>query len=192
MLRKTYDWMMEKAAHRHAIWWLAFISFIESSFFPIPPDVMLIPLILAAPTRWFRIAMICTLSSVIGGFLGYAIGYYLMDSVGMAILGMLHLETKFEALRPLVDEYGVWVIIVKGATPIPYKLITITAGAFHFDLLKFSFASVIARGMRFMLIAVLLWKFGPPIRVFVETRLKLVTTAIVLLGIAGVAVLKFL
>ncbi|GAB3454734.1 YqaA family protein [Insolitispirillum peregrinum] len=192
MLRKTYDWMMEKAAHRHAIWWLAFISFIESSFFPIPPDVMLIPLILAAPTRWFRIAMICTLSSVIGGFLGYAIGYYLMDSVGMAILGMLHLESKFEALRPLVDEYGVWVIIVKGATPIPYKLITITAGAFHFDLLKFSFASVIARGMRFMLIAVLLWKFGPPIRVFVETRLKLVMTGLVVLGIAGVAVLKFL
>lgn len=192
MLHKTYDWMMEKAAHRHAIWWLAFISFIESSFFPIPPDVMLIPLILAAPTRWFRIAMVCTLSSVIGGFLGYAIGYYLMDSVGMAILGMLHLESKFEALRPLVDEYGVWVIIVKGATPIPYKLITITAGAFHFDLLKFSFASVIARGMRFMLIAVLLWKFGPPIRVFVETRLKLVMTGLVVLGIAGVAVLKFL
>lgn len=192
MLQKTYDWTMEKAAHRHAIWWLALISFVESSFFPIPPDVMLVPLILAAPSRWFRIALVCTVSSVIGGFLGYAIGYYLMDSVGNAILGALHLREKFEALRPLVDEYGVWVIIVKGATPIPYKLITIAAGAFEFDLGKFAIASVIARGMRFFLIAALLWKFGPPIRAFIETRLTLVMFAVVALGIAGVVALKFL
>lgn len=192
MLRKTYDWMMDKAAHRHALWWLALISFIESSFFPIPPDVMLIPLILAAPTRWFTVAMVCTVSSVIGGFLGYAIGFYLMDSVGMMILQVFHLSEKFEAFRPLVDQYGVWVIIVKGATPIPYKLITIAAGAFHFDLAKFTVASIIARGMRFFLIAALLWKFGPPIRAFVETRLTLVTTVVVILGVAGFAVLKVL
>lgn len=192
MLQKTYDWMMEKAAHRHAVWWLAFISFIESSVFPIPPDLMLIPMVLAAPTRWFRLAMVCTLSSVVGGYLGYAIGYYFMDSIGAAILAALHLTEKFDALKPLVDEYGVWVIIVKGATPIPYKLITIAAGAFHFDLAHFSFASFIARGMRFFLVAVLLWRFGPPIRVFVERRLKLVTTALVVLMVAGVAVLKFL
>ncbi|NFV78704.1 YqaA family protein [Magnetospirillum aberrantis] len=192
MLQKTYDWMMEKAAHRHAVWWLAFISFIESSVFPIPPDLMLIPMVLAAPTRWFRLAMVCTLSSVVGGYLGYAIGYYFMDSIGAAILAALHLTEKFDAFKPLVDEYGVWVIIVKGATPIPYKLITIAAGAFHFDLAHFSFASFIARGMRFFLVAVLLWRFGPPIRVFVERRLKLVTTALVVLMVAGVAVLKFL
>ena len=192
MLQKTYDWMMEKAAHRHAVWWLAFISFIESSVFPIPPDLMLIPMVLAAPTRWFRLAMVCTLSSVVGGYLGYAIGYYFMDSIGAAILAALHLTEKFDAFKPLVDEYGVWVIIIKGATPIPYKLITIAAGAFHFDLAHFSFASVIARGMRFFLVAVLLWRFGPPIRVFVERRLKLVTTALVVLMVAGVAVLKFL
>lgn len=192
MLQKTYDWMMEKAAHRHAVWWLAFISFIESSVFPIPPDLMLIPMVLAAPTRWFRLAMVCTLSSVVGGYLGYAIGYYFMDSIGVAILAALHLTEKFDAFKPLVDEYGVWVIIIKGATPIPYKLITIAAGAFHFDLAHFSFASFIARGMRFFLVAVLLWRFGPPIRVFVERRLKLVTTALVVLMVAGVAVLKFL
>lgn len=192
MLQKTYDWMMEKAAHRNAVWWLAFISFIESSVFPIPPDLMLIPMVLAAPTRWFRLAMVCTLSSVVGGYLGYAIGYYFMDSIGAAILAALHLTEKFDAFKPLVDEYGVWVIIVKGATPIPYKLITIAAGAFHFDLAHFSFASFIARGMRFFLVAVLLWRFGPPIRVFVERRLKLVTTALVVLMVAGVAVLKFL
>ena len=192
MLQKTYDWMMEKAAHRHAIWWLAAISFIESSVFPIPPDLMLIPMVLAAPTRWFRLAMVCTLSSVAGGYLGYAIGYYFMDSLGAVILAAFHLTEKFAAFKPLVDEYGVWVIIVKGATPIPYKLITIAAGAFHFDLAHFTFASIIARGMRFFLVAVLLWQFGPPIRHFVEKRLKLVTTALVVLMVAGVAVLKLL
>lgn len=192
MLQKTYDWMMAKAAHRHALWWLAAISFIESSVFPIPPDLMLIPMVLAAPTRWFRLAVVCTLSSVIGGYLGYAIGYYFMDSIGAAVLAAFHLTEKFAAFKPLVDQYGVWVIIVKGATPIPYKLITIAAGAFHFDLAHFTFASVIARGMRFFLVAALLWKFGPPIRVFVETRLKLVTTALVLLLVGGVAALKLL
>lgn len=192
MLQKSYDWMMDKAAHRHAIWWLAAISFIESSVFPIPPDVMLIPLILAAPSRWFRIALICTLASVAGGYLGYAIGYFFMDTVGQAILAAFHLNEKFAAFKPLVDQYGVWVIIVKGATPIPYKLITIAAGAFHFDLAEFSFASVVARGMRFFLVAALLWKFGPPIRDFVERRLTLVMTATVVLIVAGFAAVKLL
>jgi membrane protein YqaA with SNARE-associated domain len=190
MLQKTYDWMMDKAGHRHAIWWLAAISFIESSVFPIPPDIMLIPLVLAAPTRWFRIALICTLSSVAGGYLGYAIGYYFMDSVGQMVLTAFHLTEKFQAFKPLVDQYGVWVIIVKGATPIPYKLVTITAGAFDFDLTKFTLASIVARGMRFILVAGLLWKFGPPIREFVERRLKLVTTLFVVALIGGFLVLK--
>lgn len=192
MLKSLYDWMMDKAAHRHAIWWLAAISFIESSFFPIPPDVMLIPMVVAAPTRWLRIAMVCTLASVAGGFLGYAIGALAMDSIGMAILGAFHLQDKFQALKPIIDEWGVWFIIVKGATPIPYKLVTITAGAFHFDLGKFAIASVIARGMRFLLVAALLWKFGPPIREFVEKRLKLVTTLFVVLLVGGFLVLKLL
>lgn len=192
MLQKSYDWVMEKAKHRHALGWLAAISFIESSFFPIPPDVMLIPLILAAPTRWFRISLVCTLASVAGGYLGYAIGYFFMDTIGQAILAALHLHEKFAAFKPLVDKYGVWVIIVKGATPIPYKLITISAGAFHFDLTEFTFASFIARGMRFFLVGALLWKFGPPIRDFVEKRLKLVMTATVVLILAGFAMVKLL
>jgi membrane protein YqaA with SNARE-associated domain len=192
MLKALYDWMMDKAAHRHAIWWLAAISFIESSFFPIPPDVMLIPMVIAAPTRWLRIAMICTLASVAGGFLGYAIGAFAMDSIGMAILGAFKLQDKFQALKPIIDEWGVWFIIVKGATPIPYKLVTITAGAFHFDLGKFAMASVVARGMRFLLVAALLWKFGPPIREFVERRLKLVTTLFVVALVGGFFVVKLL
>lgn len=192
MLQKTYDWMMDKAAHRHAIWWLAAISFIESSFFPIPPDLMLIPLVLAAPSRWWRVALVCTIASVAGGFLGYAIGYFAMDAVGMPILALFHLTEKFEAMRPMVDQYGAWVIIVKGATPIPYKLITITAGAFHFDLAQFAGASLIARAMRFFLVAALLWRFGPPIRDFVERRLTLVTSVTVALIVAGFLAIKLL
>ena len=184
MLDKIYRWTMEKAAHRHAVAWMAAVSFIESSVFPIPPDVLLIPMVLATPTRWFYLAMVCTLSSVAGGYLGYAIGYYAMDAIGYPILAAFHLVEKFQDFKPLVDEYGVWVIIVKGATPIPYKLITIAAGAFDFDLLNFTFASFIARGMRFFLVAVLLWKFGRPIQDFVEKRLKLVmvATVVVILG----------
>lgn len=192
MLQKTYDWMMDKAAHRHAIWWMALISFIESSFFPIPPDLMLIPLVLATPSRWWRIALVCTVASVAGGYLGYAIGYFFMDTIGVAILNLFHLTEKFEAFRPLVDQYGAWVIIVKGATPIPYKLITIAAGAFHFDLAQFTFASIVARAMRFFLVAALLWKFGPPIRDFVEKRLTLVMTVTVVLIVAGFLAVKLL
>lgn len=190
MLQKTYDWMMDKAGHRHALWWLAAISFIESSVFPIPPDVMLIPLVLAAPSRWAYLALVCTVSSVLGGYLGYAIGYFFMDSIGQTILAAFHLNEKFQAFKPLVDQYGVWVIIIKGATPIPYKLVTIAAGAFDFDLLKFTFASIVARGIRFFLVAALLWKFGTPIRAFVERRLKLVMTGAVVLIVGGFAVLK--
>ena len=192
MLKRIYDWMMDKASHRHALAWLAAISFIESSFFPIPPDVMLIPMVIAAPTRWWRIALACTISSVIGGYLGYAIGYFFMDSVGMAILGAFHLQEKFQGLKPIIDQWGVWFIIIKGMTPIPYKLVTITAGAFDFDLLKFTFASILARGMRFFMVAALLWKFGPPIRDFVETRLKLVTTLFVVALVGGFFLVKLL
>lgn len=192
MLQRLYDWMMDKAAHRHAIWWLTVVSFIESSIFPLPPDIMLIPMILATPRRWLVLSLVCTATSVAGGFVGYAIGYYAMDSVGMAVLGALHLVDKFQALKPLVDEYGVWVILVKGMTPIPYKLVTISAGAFKFDLLQFTVASVISRAMRFLIVGALLWKFGPPIREFVERRLKLVTTAFVIALIGGFFAVKLL
>ncbi len=192
MLHKTYGWMMDKASHRHAVAWLAAISFAESSFFPIPPDVMLIPMVLAAPARWWRVAAICTLASVVGGYFGYAIGAFAMDTVGWKILNAFHLAEKFTQMQPLVDRYGAWVILVKGMTPIPYKLITITAGAFHFDLVKFTLASIVARGVRFFLVAALLWKFGTPIREFVESRLTLVTTAFVVLLVGGFMAMKYL
>lgn len=192
MVRRIYDWMMAKANGRSALAWLAIVSFVESSFFPIPPDIMLIPMVLAQPRNWARIAGIATVASVVGGYLGYAIGAFAMDTVGTAILSALHLTQGFAAMKPMVDQYGAWMILVKGMTPIPYKLVTITAGAFHFDLLKFTAASIVARGMRFFLVAALLWRFGPPIRVFVERRLKLVTTAFVVLLVGGFLALKFL
>lgn len=192
MLQAIYGWMMDKASHRHALWWLAAISFIESSFFPIPPDIMLIPMVLAAPTRWWRLALVCTLASVVGGYLGYAIGYFLMEPVGLPILRFFHIDGKLPEFKAFVDRWGMAGIIIKGATPIPYKLVTIAAGAFDFDLAKFTVASVIARGMRFFLVAALLWKYGAPIRDFVEKRLKLVTTAAVVLLVGGFAVLKLL
>ncbi|MBF0437396.1 MAG: DedA family protein [Magnetococcales bacterium] len=191
-MQKFYYWAMQKAEHRHAEAWMALISFAESSIFPIPPDIMLIPMVLATPGKWFRLAMVCTLSSVIGGYLGYAIGYFFMDTVGMTILKWFHLVETFHAMKPMVDQYGVWVIIVKGATPIPYKLITISAGAFDFNLWQFSFASFIARGMRFFILTFLLWKFGPSIRGFVEKRLLWVMFASLAIVIVGFAMLKLL
>ncbi|MBF0421974.1 MAG: DedA family protein [Magnetococcales bacterium] len=192
MLQKLYSWAMAKAEHRHAEAWMATISFVESSVFPVPPDILLIPMALASPEKWFRLAMVCTISSVVGGYLGYAIGFFFMDTLGMAILDLFRLTDTFHALKPMVDQYGVWVIIVKGATPIPYKLITIAAGAFHFDLMKFTLASLIARGVRFFLLTFLLWKFGPGIRDFIEKRLMWVMLGTVAVMILGVVMLKFI
>lgn len=183
---------MALAGHRRAIWWLAAVSFVESSFFPIPPDVMLIPMILAQPRRAFWIALVCTLASVAGGFLGYAIGYWVLEGVGRPVLEFYGQTRNLEAFQATFQEYGWWIIVIKGATPIPYKLITIASGAAHFPLLSFTVASIISRGMRFFLVAALLWKFGPPIRAFVEERLTLVTTAFVVLLVGGFVAAKFL
>lgn len=192
MLRRLYDWMMAMARHRHAIWWLAAVSFVESSFFPIPPDIMLIPMILAQPRRAFWIATVCTVSSVAGGFLGYAIGYWLLEALGRPVLAFYGQTRNLEAFQQMFQEYGWWIIVIKGATPIPYKLITIASGAAHFPLWAFAVASVISRGMRFFLVAALLWQFGEPIRRFVEERLTLVTTAFVVLLVGGFVAVKFI
>ncbi|MEO5336087.1 MAG: DedA family protein [Magnetospirillum sp. WYHS-4] len=192
MLRRVYDWVMALAAHRHAVWWLAAISFIESSLFPIPPDVMLIPMILAVRERAWWFASVCTVSSVVGGYLGYAIGYFLYETLGLWVIKVYGLAEKFEGLRKGFEDYGTWIILIKGATPIPYKLITIAAGVFHFDLTAFTFASIGSRGFRFFLVAILLWYFGPIIRDFVERRLMTVTTIGVILLVGGFVVVKYL
>jgi len=192
VLQRLYDWMMGLARHRRALPALAVISFLESSIFPIPPDVMLIPMVLADRRRAWWIATVCTIASVAGGFAGYAIGYFLFETVGRAVLEFYRMMDQFEAFQQAFLEYGWWIIVIKGATPIPYKLITITSGVAAFPLGAFAVASMISRGMRFFLVAALLWWFGEPIRLFVERHLTLVTTVFVILLVGGFVVVRYL
>ncbi len=191
MLRKLYDWVFSLARHRHATRSLAVVSFAESSFFPIPPDVMLAPMVLAKPERAYFYAMICTIASVLGGIAGYAIGYFL-EPVGMAILATLGKTEAFEASKALFQQYGAWVILVKGATPIPYKLITISAGIFHFNLALFIALSVVTRAARFFLVAFVLKRWGPPMLKIVERRLALFTVLFIVLLVGGLLAVKFI
>ncbi len=192
MIRKIYDWMMVQAARAKAGTALFWVSFVESSFFPIPPDVMLVPMVLAHRQKAWRFATIATVGSVLGGVLGYAIGYYLLESVGQPVLRFYGKLDKFAEFAKTFNEYGVWILIIKGMTPIPYKLLTITAGATQMNLLAFIGASIIARAMRFYLVAGLLYWFGEPIRTFIEKRLTLVTTVLVVLGVSGFVAVKYL
>ena len=192
MLRRLYDWVMLLAAHPRALWALGAVSFAESSFFPIPPDAMLVPMVLARPREAWKIALVCTIASVVGGFFGYAIGYFLYETVGQAVVSFYQLEPQFAEYQALFNEWGLWIILIKGMTPIPYKIITIASGVAKFDLAVFALASIVTRGARFFLVAALLRVFGPPIRDFIERYLTLVTTAFVGLVIAGFVALRYL
>jgi membrane protein YqaA with SNARE-associated domain len=190
MFRKLYDWVMRLAGTRQAPAALAAISFAESSFFPIPPDVMLAPMVLARPNRAFVYAGICTAASVVGGLLGYAIGVYLAP-VGHAILSLFgHPEGEAE-FRRWFDQWGLWVILIKGATPIPYKLVTITAGFARFDLLTFVWASILTRGVRFFLVATILKYFGPALLHEFERRINLYGIILVVLLVGGFLALRY-
>lgn len=192
MLRRLYDWVIAKAGTPQATWALALVSFVESSFFPIPPDVMLVPMCLANRRRALFYAAVCTLASVAGGFLGYAIGYYLWEAIGSWVIRSYGLGAKFDEFQKAFADYGWWIIVIKGMTPIPYKLITIASGVAHFPLLAFAFASVLSRAMRFFLIAGLLYFFGEPIRAFIEKYLTLLTTVFAVLLVGGFVALRYL
>ena len=192
MIRSLYDWVIRLAAHPRALWALAVVSFMESSFFPIPPDVMLIPMVLANRAKAFRIAAVCTISSVLGGLLGYAIGYYFFATMGEWVVRTYHMEGGLAAFRDGFDRYGIWIILIKGLTPIPYKLVTIASGAAHFDLFTFVWASIVTRGARFFLVSALLWKFGEPIRTFVEKRLTLLTWLFLISLIGGFIAVRYI
>ena len=192
MLQRSYDAIMRHAAGPGAVPTLAAIAFIESSFFPIPPDVLLIPMIIAAPNRAWRLAAIATAASVIGGYLGYAIGYFAFAAIGEPVLEFYHAMDKYEALKTSFDHWGAWIIILKGMTPIPYKLLTIASGALHFDLATFTVASLISRSLRFFLVAALLYWLGEPVRVFIERRLALVTSVFALFLVGGFLVIRYL
>ncbi len=184
MIQRLYARTLDVASGPHALWALLAVSFAESSFFPLPPDLLLIPMMLARPREAWRLAAYCTLASVAGGVLGYAIGYFLFDAIGRPVLEFYHAMDRYEALKAGFDRWGVWIIIVKGMTPIPYKLVTIASGVAHFDLIAFIGASIVSRSLRFFLLAAILWRFGPAARTFIERRLTLVTTlfAVALVG----------
>ena len=192
MMRKLYDWTMRKAADDKAPVALGVVSFVESSFFPIPPDVMLIPMVLANRQKAWWYATIATVTSVLGGLLGYAIGYYLYDAVGLPILEFYGKANALDGFIKFVHEYGVPAVIIKGMTPIPYKVVTIAAGVAKMDLPAFIAASIVARAMRFYLVAGVLYYFGEPIRDFIERRLTLVTMVFFVLLVGGFVAVKYL
>ncbi|MDQ2954962.1 MAG: DedA family protein [Pseudomonadota bacterium] len=171
MLRRLYDWIVAASGKPHASWILGTISFVESSFFPIPPDVMFIPMALARPDRAWHYATLCTWTSVLGGLLGYAIGALLYDSVGQWLIALYGYGDKVEAFREAYNQYGALIILIKGLTPIPYKIVTITSGFAGYNIFLFVLLSIIARGMRFYLIAWLISRYGPRARVIIEERL---------------------
>ncbi len=191
MLRATYNWVMGLAARRDAIWVLAAVAFIESSVFPIPPDVLLIPMVLAARDRAWRYAAVCTFASVLGGMLGYAIGMYLFESAGQPLLELYGYAAKFDEFRGRYNEWGACIVFIAGLTPFPYKVITIASGVTELDLAVFTVASVLARGLRFFIVAALLWWLGPPVREFIEQRLGLMTIIFCVLLLGGFIVARY-
>jgi membrane protein YqaA with SNARE-associated domain len=191
MLRRFYNAIIALAERPAAPWWLFAIALAEASVFPVPPDALLIPMALAQPRKAFWFAAICTAGSVLGGALGYAIGFFLLDKLAQPIINFYHYHAAFLAFQQKFAQYGMWVILIKGLTPIPYKIVTIAAGAAAFSFPLFMGASVITRGGRFFLLAFLLRWFGPPVRVFIEKRLGLVTSLVAAGIIAGFLVLKF-
>ena len=191
MLRRLYDWTLAKAAHPHAEWWLAAFAFMEASFFPIPPHPLLGLMCLAEPKKAIRFALITTFASVAGGLLGYAIGFFLYESVGTAMLGALGLADSFPQAACYLREFGAEIILIKGATPIPFKLITITAGFIHMDLFTFVWASLLSRGALFLVVGVLFRIFGAPIKAFIDKYLGLVTAAFLILVVAGFVIASY-
>ncbi|MGJ8622444.1 MAG: YqaA family protein [Yoonia sp.] len=189
MLRRLYDWTISLAQSPHALWALAIVSFVESSFFPIPPDVLMIPMIIARPSRAFVIAGVATLASVAGALLGYYIGSALMQSVGLPILEFYGKDGRFEEMAVVFNTYGAWAVVVAGVTFLPFKVITIASGATGLSLPVFIASSIFARALRFFLVAALLWKFGEPIRDFIERRLGFMFVLFCLLLIGGFALI---
>ncbi len=191
MIRGLYNWTMRLGESRYALYALAIIAFIESSVFPIPPDVLLIPMIIALPRRAFLIAFVATVFSVLGGMFGYYIGAVLFDSIGQPLLDFYGKAAQFDQFKETYNDYGAWAVLIAGVTPFPFKVITILSGSTGLDFGVFVLSSVLARAARFFIIAALLWKFGVPIRTFIEKRLGLVFTVALALLVGGFVAVKF-
>lgn len=192
MIRPLYDWTMARAQGRHAMLVLFVVAFAESSVFPIPPDLLMIPMILAQPARAWRVAAVALLGSVLGGLAGYAIGAGLFETLGQPVLAFYGMLDKFDHFRATYNDWGAWAVLIAGLTPFPYKVITILSGATGLSLPVFMAASVIARGLRFFVVAALLWRFGPPIRALIERRLGLLFTLAMAILLGGFLLVKVL
>lgn len=192
MLRRLYDKTLALAAGRHAPAALAGVSFAESSVFPIPPDALLIPMVIARRSKWLWFALICTVASVIGGAFGYLIGFAAFETIAQPILAFYGYAHKFEDFAARYNDYGAWIVFIAGLTPFPYKVITIASGATGLDFAVFMMASVLSRGIRFFAVSGLLYLFGPPVKAFIEKRLGLVFTVAVVLLVGGFAAAKLL
>lgn len=191
-MKRLYDWTLSMADHPRALWALAVVSFAESSFFPIPPDVLMIPMILARPTQAFLIATVALVASVLGGLAGYAIGAFAFEQIGQPILSALGKSDKIIEFNERFNDLSFWPVLVAGVTPFPYKVITIMSGWTSMPLGTFILTSIIARGIRFFVVAALLWKFGAPIRDFIEKRLGLVSVVFILLLLGGFVLVRYI
>ena len=192
MIKRLYEWTMGLAESPHALWALAFVSFIESSFFPIPPDLLMIPMIIARPNKAFLIAGVCTIASVAGALLGYYIGWGLLETVGRPIIDFYGKADSFEEVTALFRENGALAVIIAGVTFLPFKVVTIVSGVAGMSIPVFIASAIFARALRFFVVAALLWKFGPSIRDFIERRLGVVFVIFCVLLVGGFAALKFL
>lgn len=190
LVKATYDYMLNLASRRNAMYFLFAVAFIESSFFPIPPDVMLIPMVLAAPAKAWRIAGIATIASVLGGAFGYAIGVFFFDLIARPILTFYGYMHQFDVFKDYYHEWGAWIVFGAGITPFPYNVITIASGVVHLDFAVFMLASVVARGMRFYLVAWLLKKYGEPMKDYIEKNLGMLSVLFLLLLLGGFACIK--
>ncbi len=191
-LKNIYDWTLKKAEHRNAKWYLSLISFAESSFFPIPPDILLIPMALASKARALFYAFICTLFSVLGGILGYGIGYFFYKSLGIYIVDFYHFENSFGIFENYYKEFGILIVLGAGITPFPYKFITIASGVFGLNIILFIVVSIIGRGFRFYLIAILLYFFGEKIKLIIDKYFNILTIVFFILLVGSLFIIRFL
>ncbi len=191
-VQTVYDWMILVASKPHALLFFAIVSFAESSFFPIPPDIMLIPMVLAMPKRAWQIAGVATLSSVLGGFFGYGIGLFLYDSIARPILNFYGYLHQFESFQEYYHQWGAWIVFGAGVTPFPYKVITIASGVVHLNIFTFAVASILARGLRFYLVAGLLKAYGEPMKQFIEKNLNFLSVIFIVLLLCSFIAIKYL
>lgn len=192
LTRKIYDYTLDLAGRKNALAWLFAISFIESSFFPIPPDIMIIPMVLATPKQAYKIAGVALIASILGGYLGYAIGVFGFEMIAKPLLTFYGYMDGFTKFENYYHEYGAWIVFGAGITPFPYKIITIASGVVRLDLIVFTIASILARGIRFYVIAWLLKRFGAPMKTFIEKNLNLLSIIFLILLIGGFAIIKWL